>query len=61
LKQGQNQDHSTMERYSLDVSVVVMEHEEEWLVLRQVSYEVVDLLFEFGPRDFDARSKVIIL
>ena len=48
-------------RDSLDVSMVIVENEEEWLVFGQVGYEVADPLFELRSRNFHARPKGIML
>jgi hypothetical protein len=50
-----------LRRYSLDVSVVIVENEEQRLVFGQVGYEVIDPLLEFCPRNFHARAKVVML
>lgn len=59
--EGKNSDRSAIGRYLLDVAVVIVEDEEQRLIFGQVSYEVVDPLFEHCSRDFHARPKVIIL
>ena len=50
-----------LRRYSLDVSVVIVENEEQGLVFGQVGYEVIDPLLEFYPRNFHTRPKVVML